>query len=590
VIPTTSFQLIPLPSAPRMTRLWRVMLLLSLSLPLANAWAEIEIDISPDPAVVNESCRMRFRVIGGASGEPNFAELEKDFEILGRNQQTSINWINGRSQRTSTWALEVIPRRSGTLEIPAIAFGQEMSSARTLSVNEQSSSAQTAQPDILLRVDATPESPYVQQQLIFTIRLLHRVELSSPRFSSLSTNLDAVIKPLGDGRQYTEKLNGLSYDAYEQRYAIFPQESGLLRIDPIVLTTQIVRGRRSFFDPFSQNVQTRRIQSRAVEVDIRPVPETYPRDVAWLPARSVKLHEEWEPDSASLESGTPLARTVFLWADGLISGQLPEVAPEFPAELKAYPDQAQTNEQATASGFTAVRQQKFALLSDAGGKRRFPALSVPWWNVATDSLESALLPERTVDFILPAQPGEGAAEPGGTDQSSPSQTFEQPADIKNPAPRALDWRLVSGLLLALWLFTLLLWGGSYLRRLSARRAAPTESPRALSVSASTKQLLRACRENQPRAAVDALLVWSSAALPTTRSSHAPSLTEVARQTAGSPLSAAIHDLEAVLYGNSRTEWDGGDLAAAVSQHSSAPATAESAPGGSLPPLFKFVDN
>ena len=64
--------------------------------------------------------------------------------------------------------------------------------------------------DILLKVSAAPQSPYVQQQVVYTIKLLHRVELSNPRFSQLSTNSDAVVKPLTNGRQFSGKSSRVS--------------------------------------------------------------------------------------------------------------------------------------------------------------------------------------------------------------------------------------------------------------------------------------------------------------------------------------------------------------------------------------------
>ena len=358
-----------------------LLLCLLLCLLPGRAAAEVTLEVSPQPIIANQSCQLVFKVVGDG-GEPDFAPLEPYFEILGRNRQTSIRWINGRREDSTTWVLNAMPRAPGEVEIPPIAFGKQRSPARRVEIVATPAADRPAQADVLLEVDAEPANPYVQQQVIYTIRLLHRVDLSSPRFSPITASADAIIKPLGDGSQSTRRIDGITYEVLEQRYAVFPQQSGRLVIEPLVLTTQIVNGRRSLFDPFSQSLQTRRVESEAVALDVRPVPADFPADATWLPARRLRLHEEWEPDTTTAEAGVPLSRTLFLWADGLVSGQLPKLELEAPAGLKVYPDQAQSNEQDTANGFTAVQQQKFAIIAGAPGSQRFAALSLPWWNTA----------------------------------------------------------------------------------------------------------------------------------------------------------------------------------------------------------------
>ncbi|MGR8922125.1 MAG: BatD family protein [Gammaproteobacteria bacterium] len=395
------------------------LLILSVALVAGGAGAaEISLDVSPLPAVVNESCRLSFTAAGAVAGEPDFAPLERLFDIVGRNRQTSIAFINGRRQQTTTWTLSAIPRRTGTLAIPAIAFGADRSPPRNIEVVAPSAAAAgDGAADIMLEVDVDTRTPYVQQQVIYTFRLLARVDLSSPRFSALETSGDAIIKPLGDGRQFLHKVNGVTYEAFEQRYAIFAQQSGPLRIAPLTLTTQIASRKRNFFDPFSQTMQTRRVVSDAVELDVRPVPASWPSGATWLPATRLRMHDEWSPDVTSADIGAPLARTVFLWAEGLIASQLPELGLAAPDGIKVYPDQPQASDQDTDAGFTAVKQQKFALIASSAGAAAFEAIELPWWNTLTDTLETARIPARAIEFLgAPA-----TAEPLPADAAAPAR-------------------------------------------------------------------------------------------------------------------------------------------------------------------------
>ena len=566
------------------TRLARWLALFSV-LACAATQAAVELNITPDPAVANQSLELSFRVTGQVAADPDFSPLESAFEILGRNRQTTMSWINGRSEQSTTWVLNTMPRASGRVDIPAISFGNQTSAARTLEVGDAPAPAPGANDDadITLKVTATPLSPYVQQQVIYTVRLLHRVELSNPRFSPLAASGDAVIKPLGNGRQFSQQINGRSYEGFEQKYAVFAQKSGKLRIAPLTLTTEVVVGQRSVFDPFAQSLSTHRVEAEAVELDVRPVPASFPRGATWLPAKRLRLHEEWEPDVNSAEVGAPLTRTVFLWVDGLLSGQLASPKLAAPDGIKLYPDQAQTSDQDTANGFTAVLQQKYALIASQAGAARFGEMAVPWWNVETDQLEIARLPERTltVNAASGASPAPLQASPAGKPAASGDLASAPAAAPAVAATRALRWPLVALLLGVAWLLTLALWWRSHRR--FARNASdgrPDENT-ASSVRARTA-LKDACGANDARAARAALMQWALAAGG--QWADVRSLRELGER-AGGDLGREIERLERHLYSADTGAWQGQTLWRTVQQLPSKRAV--KAAEAELPRLFKL---
>ena len=575
-----------------MVRLMRSLLLIGLCLAAAVAAAEVKLDVDPDPIQANASAQLTFRITDADAGEPDFAPLEADFDILRRNRQTSVSWINGRSQRQTTWVLEVMPHRTGTIEIPALAFGALTSPARTVEVvatpGTRDPAAGTATgSDILLEVEASPRTPYVQEQVIYTVRLRRRVELSNPRFSPLNTSTDAIVKPLGDGRQFIETVDGISYETFEQRYAIFPQKSGPLRIDPLVLTTQIVSGKRSLFDPFAQTLQTRRVESNEVVLEVKPAPAAFPAGATWLPARRLRLHEEWEPDTDRIAAGEPLSRTLFLWADGLIAGQLPEIAPAAPPGIKVYPDQAQSNDQAAANGFTAVLQQKFAIIGSTPGAAEFGALSVPWWNTETDALEVATLPARQVAFE--GASGNDAAATAVPDAAIASEDGDgRSADMTSAsaAPTLRLWQRISAALAAAWLLTIVAWWWS--RRAVAPGAVPlrpvaTSERDAARTARASSALKQACAAHDADAAREALLDWSQGR------AGAPcrNLREVVAVIATAALREAVIDLERALYGRQPAAWRGDALWTAFRLEPAVVPARMSEPAAPLPPLFKL---
>ena len=477
---------------------WSTLLLIA-GFALEVAAATVTLNVEPQPMVANQSADLIFRAPFDSSNDPDFSQIEQSFDILGRSRQTSISWVNGKREQSTVWKLNVVPKQTGDITIPPIQFGTNASEAYTVKVISAPQPTDRAGADILLEVDADTRSPYVQQQVIYTVRLYARVDLSSPRFSALETTGDAVIKPLGDGRQFLHKINDVTYEAFESKFAIFAQQSGTLTIKPMVLTTQIAQRRRNFFDPFSQSLQTRRLQSEAIELEVKPIPASFPRDATWLPAKRLRIHDEWEPENREAKVGEPLSRTIVLWADGLIAGQLPEIELEPPAGVKHYPDQPQSSEKESADGFTAVAQQKFALIARNAKPVAFPPINIPWWNTETDQLEIAELAALTVGFLADEQTAAGLErETATTDATVPAVVEAETSER--------FWQPVAVALGCGWAISMFYFWYRFRRAgidATAQRSASSDSP-VDARPAPADALKRACNADDAGAALQAL--------------------------------------------------------------------------------------
>ena len=562
-----------------MVSVLRTAVVMGLWMTTVAASATVELDIAPVPVIMGESFQIKFRVTRQTRSEPDLSPLEKAFEILRHNRQSSLKWHNGRREEFTSWVIDALPRYTGRVEIPPISFGSERSPMRVIEVVAASDTEPDTGARIILQVEATPHTPYVQQQVIYTVRLLHRVELGSPRFSSLTTSSDAIIKQLGKVRKYVHRVGALSYDAREMRYAIYPQTSGPLTVFPIVLTTQMAIGKRTSFDPYSRNVTTKRVESETISLNVKPVPAAFPKDAAWLPARHLRLYEDWEPDIDAAEVGAPLNRTIFLWADGLISGQLPDVRIEAPLGIKLYPVQPDTTDQVTAGGFTSEMQEKFAFIANRAGIVRFAAVEVPWWNTDLDQLEHARLSGRSLTFADTT-----SAEPPSTDKGVPTSFDRRAGSLFTELhlPAAMYWSPLAMSLAFIWLATLGLWW------LGARRTlvhgenghAPPRPFRA------TRDLKRACRTHSPARARRALMDWSTATAARREHAVLPTLGALAAHMDGE-LAREIKALERHIYGKSATAWQGAALWDAFRKYRRITAATAAPVDDPLPAIFKL---
>ncbi|MGA7982058.1 MAG: BatD family protein, partial [Chromatiaceae bacterium] len=366
---------------------------------------------------------------GDAAGTPDFSPLKSDFDILDQGQSTRMTIVNGRSSSTREWRLVLAPKRTGRLTVPSLSVGGLSSAPLALEVVPASQAARLGQSrPIMLEVAADPKAPYVQGQVVYTVRILHRVPLRQASLSDPSAG-DAIVQKLGEDKTYSTYRNGELYQVIERRYAVFPQHSGTLTIDAPVLSASVPeQGRRGprlrdrmfggepfrdfqhFFggDPFagmdSMFEETRPVQvrGRRLSLDVKPQPAAAPSP--WLPAESLQLSETWSPDPPVFRVGEPVTRTIAITGQGVSASQLPDLAPSVPSGIKVYPDKAQAQTRAEGDDLVAMKVIKLALVPTAPGKLTLPEVRLPWWDTQTNQERVAVLPARTLD-VLPARAG-----------------------------------------------------------------------------------------------------------------------------------------------------------------------------------------
>lgn len=527
--------------------------------PIASAALQAYVD--RNPVAEDESFTLTLESGGDLDGSPDLSPLRRDFDVEGQARSSSISIINGSMSRTSQWQIQLMAKHSGRLTIPPISVGGERSPSLTLTVTPTGQpSASTAGGDLLLEVDVEPHAVYVQQQIIYTVRLFSAVALANS--SSLSgpspSGGDAVVEKLGKDKNYQTIRNGMRYDVIERRYAVYPQKSGDLDIPPLVFEGDIVQsggGGLFTFDPFNQSVRHKRLRSRDEHVTVKPIPAAF-HGSQWLPARSLQLEEAWTPDLPQFKVGQAVTRTVAIMADGLTASQLPALAGVAVKGLKQYPDQPSLKDTPSNDGVTGLRTQKIAYLPTQAGKVSLPAVEIPWWNTDSDRMEVARLPART--FTILSAPG-GAAAPSpapAPNAAIPQTATAATAQAVQPTPSQLQsasdrWSWIALALGCAWLATLAAWW-RHARRTSGRAAPPVTAAEEDSLRHLERSLKAGCHANDAAAAKAAILAWARRRWP----EHPPlSLTAVARHCPP-PLREALIDLDRALYAQTPTNWQG----------------------------------
>ncbi len=326
--------------------------------------AGLIVRLDRDRITAGETARLMVEAEGQVSGSPDTGPLTKDFDILGVASGSRVNIINGRMDARTTWTISLSPKRSGKLTIPPLELNGDKSQPLTLLVSEAPvATGPTAGNKIFIETEVDRSDPYVQGMVRYRVRLFHRVKLADGSLSEPRLD-NALVRRLGEDTEAIVERGGRQYRVIERQYAIFPQVSGELILPAPVLDARVPEkssrrrgpfqgffGRDPFDDPFfggspldDMFTTTRpvRVRGQAQVLKVRPRPDQISGS-QWLPAESVLLIENWQPEDDKVRVGDPLTRTVTIRARGLTGEQLPDLDPGRLGEFKVYPDRAKTN-------------------------------------------------------------------------------------------------------------------------------------------------------------------------------------------------------------------------------------------------------
>ncbi|MGK0298423.1 MAG: hypothetical protein ACI9XC_002045 [Gammaproteobacteria bacterium] len=525
--------------------------------------ATINVKTDRSQVSLNESFQLIFEADGSVDEDPDFSPLEKSFQVLSTAQSSNFSVLNGRISSAKRWTLTVMANAPGVQAIPPISFGRDESPVITIDVQDLNyGRSGQQQDDIYLEASAIPLNPYVQSQVIYTLKLYRSVAIAKASLDDPEiTSGDAVLERIDDDKSYETTINGKGYQVIERNYAVYPQSSGEISIAPINFMGQISRSRFGM-DPFGSPPRTIVRRSQPVTLNVRPIPTSFNGN-NWLPAKNLTIAEEWSADPLTLHVGEPITRTLILTATGLISSQLPELPTWDQPEIKFYPDRPQLSDEKFTTGITSIRREKAAIIPNQPGNYVLPEVLVPWWNTTTDKQEQAVVPERTI-LVLPA----AGLETMPTDLTSLLQPIPQAFD----APQLDDgnglnntdlllladeesniWKWTTLLLLLVWLITIAVW-----RKYSQKKNIPKHIQRKTgseNITSTTKQVNEACESNDPARVKESLLVWSKLIW---KDDPPLGIGDIANKT-DPALRDELIKLNRVLYSHTSEQWTGDNL-------------------------------
>jgi len=399
-------------------------LVFCLAFPFSLQAQTLQASVNRNPIPEGEAFILTLRLENPQNAEtPDLKPLEQDFNIYSVSNSSRINIINGVRSDIRQWDVGLIAKRTGELSIPSLKAGNTQSNpivikvmrADNIDINTSKASASTTSPRYALKAEVSDKNPYVQQQIDYTITLIDAGGLQgdAPFFVDNGKN-DWIVQTIGAPNVESKTINGKTVREIKFRYALFPQKSGKLQLPIANFRGFYLTQDRMAYDPFADlfgnsvaasglgfadMFATRNpvnLTSKPEEINVRPIaPDN--NGHWWLPAQSVELFSEWESNKAEFKVGEAISRTIYLKAVGVAENQLPEI--KFPKVngIKQYPEKQQSESRLDNGRLVSVKKAVNVYIPNQSGQLTLPAIQVPWFNVVSNRMETAQLPEITIN-------------------------------------------------------------------------------------------------------------------------------------------------------------------------------------------------
>ncbi|MEX1215281.1 BatD family protein [Saccharospirillum sp.] len=474
--------------------------LVTLLLVSVAASAAVTAEVDRTRLYQDETLTLTIRADFPAATDPlDLTALNTLFQVVDQSQSTQSRYSTALGQqRWREWRLQVRPREIGTLAIPNFSLGGEQSSPIMITVMDPADRQQGLPEEaVILSVSIDDDSLYIGQSTILTVNLDYQVRLQG-NFAQLDLSAFDAEKLNEDNTQTTH--GGEPYRRYQLVYRLTPERDGTLTIPEIRFVGQYESSN------YGQPMRMHRIHP-GIEVQVQPIPASYPANAVWLPAESVTLGDNLG-SIVQAEVNEHLDWQVTTSIQGQPATQLPDpLAALADDDFRFYRNSPEFSD----SSGQQQRIDQAALVFAAPGTYDLPALRVPWWDTNTDTLRYAELPERSVRIDgISNEAMDILADPSRLNAESPSgEADDLSTDADSDAGIVGLWPWVSASLGIGWLATTLVFWASH-RYMRSRLRAANDTPVAETIHAQEPvldEMAQAARGGDVGAYHAALLRW-----------------------------------------------------------------------------------
>jgi hypothetical protein len=268
-------------------------------------------------------------------------------------------------------------------------------------------------------------TPFVGQQVTYTFRLYHAVDLENLLFQpagfegfSRAAVASGVPGALAFTRSYASVANGTQYQVSELDTILFPLRSGDIEIAPSVL----LLAETVFRDE-------QELTTNPVQIQVQPLPDGAPAEFNGAVGR---FEMQAVLDRASAALGEPLTLQLTITGSGNFEQLAPPELPT-PAGWRVYENRARQSTGVTGGLLVGEKTFEWLIVPNETGTQTLPEISLTFFDPETLAYHSVSTLPVTLE-IFPAE-GESSQLPSLLDESF---ALEQSSQRLRPIPAAIQ--------------------------------------------------------------------------------------------------------------------------------------------------------
>jgi hypothetical protein len=255
-------------------------------------------------------------------------------------------------------------------------------------------------------VELPKDTPYVGEPLRLMLRTAIHARVASDRFEQPGLT-DFDWRQFGVDAPGEELVDGFWAPALTRVLMIYTLRAGRLTIEPF-------RRRVIYMTDSGERAETELV-SRPFTIEVRPRDGVGDPGDFWLPAKSLRIDDRWEPEPDKIPFGETARRILTIEAAGLSADRLPPM-PRFRAPgviTFAGPVERETIVTDQGPIARATYQWNVRPVSTTTAAVA-PAIRIPWFDIGARTLREAAAPERRVAFLnSSAEAGAGVVGAAG---------------------------------------------------------------------------------------------------------------------------------------------------------------------------------
>jgi BatD DUF11 like domain len=264
----------------------------------------------------------------------------------------------------------------------------------------QREAAPARKPAVFLRAEAQPQRPYVGQQVLYTVYLYTRDDISSMASREMPTFRGFWVRDVPQPQHLPTDMVTVGNERFGRvvvlQKALFPLRPGHHSIEPASMDVlaRVVEP-RWFGPPLSRPEQVA-LQTTAVPLDVQPLPPAPPGFAGAVGQLALTARL----DPPRLRLGEAATLTVTLAGRGNVQGvAVPQIAP--PPGVELLPPQQQGDERLVGTTVQGARTWSWAVVPRRAGEATLHVPEIPFFDPLSGRYKTASAPPLSITTLAP---------------------------------------------------------------------------------------------------------------------------------------------------------------------------------------------